>query len=75
LLELAKKSCSVTTQNSSLSHDEFGVVMRWIAANAPDTIQENDHVTVGPIGIGMTLFVTLCVFPDDFVKSGLFQEN
>ena len=75
LVAHAKEACQITTPNTDMTDDDVRAVARWIGQQASDTVQLDDKVIFGRIGIGLMLFVTLSEFPEFHRKHGLGQDN
>ncbi len=74
-VELAKESCGVLTPSSEMTDDEIRTVCKWIGQHAPDTMLIDGKPTLGRIGIGAMLFITVTEFPEFYEKYGLAQFN
>jgi len=75
LVELAKESCSIDKPNAAMTDEEVRTVCKWIGHQAPDTMWVEGKPTLGRMGIGAMLFITITEFPWFYEKSGLSQFN
>jgi hypothetical protein len=75
VIEVAKYACEIEKENKGLSDEEIGKIMRWIGLHSPDVIIVNGKPKIGIIGIQTMLFLTLCEFPEFYIKYELWQRN
>lgn len=75
IVNVAKKSCGISEDNSRLTDTQIGKICRHIAAFAPDTIIDDGKLQYGEIGISVMLSIALYEFPWFYQKYELWQRN
>ena len=75
IIDVVKKVCKITKPNSEMTDEEVGGIMRFIGVGAPDTMWIDESPTLGRIGIGIMLSLTLYSFPDFYMRYELWQRN
>ncbi len=74
LLDWAKVNLHITKPNAEMTEDEFQRAMKVIGACAVDAVYtDGNEPTLGRIGIGLMLFVTLMEFPHFYERHKLSQ--
>lgn len=71
----AKKTCGIDKLNIDMTKDEIAKTMRWIGQQAPDTNCVDGKISLGRIGIGLMLSITIAEFPEFYQHCGLAQYN
>lgn len=75
LIELAKQACDITKSPDEMSINDIQTVVKWIGAQAPDTVWADGKPVFGKIGISLMLSVTLQEFPEFYEQNELSQFN
>lgn len=75
VIDLARNLCGISTPIEAMSDEEIGAACRRIGEQAPDTTWVDYEPTLGPIGIGVMLFLALTEFPDFYERFELWQRN
>lgn len=75
IIEEVKFRLGIERPNSELDNEEIGLIMRFLASGAQDTVWADEGPIFRRIGIGMMLSLTLYVFPGHYIKYELSQVN
>lgn len=75
ILDIAREACDIKTPKHEMTDDEIRTAMRWIGAQAPDTVWADGKPVFGRAGIGLMLSVTLAEFPEFYARYELSQFN
>ena len=76
LVEVAKNVCDIRTPTPAMTDSEIREVCKEVAENCPDTyIDKDGKIIIGPIGIGVMLFIALTEFPEFYERWELSQFN
>ena len=72
----AKRNNGITTPNGQMTDDEIRTVVRWIGTTFSEpTCGELGDILLNRPAVEMMLFVTVCEFPEFYIRHGLSQYN
>lgn len=75
IIEITKAQHDIRKPNSEMADEEIAKIMRFLGSGAPDTIWVDGKPTMGRIGLGVMLSLTLYEFPWFYRKHELWQRN
>jgi len=74
IIDLAKVQLGISL-DSTMTDEEIGNVMKFLASDAPGTIEVDGKPVFGRIGIALMLSLTLYEFPKFYERYELWQIN
>jgi len=75
VIDFARNLCGISAPIEAMSDEEISVACRRIGEQAPDSVWVDHKPTLGPIGIGVMLFLALTEFPEFYERFELAQRN
>jgi hypothetical protein len=71
VVDCACSACGILTFRSGMSDSDIAKVCRWIGEKAPNSGIIEGEMVICTEGWDTMLFVTMCEFPEFFVKNNL----